>query len=108
MMVSIYRNADDSYDCTNGGVSSKHTRAFVILPHYPADQKLPDDVAILKLESHARGIARLVPNGEKRWCMFGGNFAHTSDGRFWDAVEALTGQRMYGAVAIHDRIENKD
>jgi len=37
--------------------------------------------------------------------MFGGNYAATSDSRFGEAIEKLTGQDFYGAVPIHDRKE---
>ena len=104
MMVNVLRQRDP-YDCTNGGVSSKHDRLFVFLPTTPPDYVPPADVPAMVLEMHAPGCVRLRVKGEKRWCMFGGNFAHTSDSRFTQAVEQLLGHRWYGAVAIHDRHE---
>ena len=103
MMVYVMRSSLG--DCTNGGVSSKHDQLFIKLPHYPADDKTPADVPVMVLEAHHAGCVRLRPAGEKRWCMFGGNFAHSSDSRFSEAIEKLLGHRFYGAVAIHDRIE---
>lgn len=36
--------------------------------------------------------------------MFGGNYA-TGDSRLSSLVQQLTGNRFYGAIAVHDRIE---
>jgi hypothetical protein len=52
------------------------------------------------------GIAVLKPlSARGSWTMFGGNYASTSDSRFGEAIEAITGARFYGAVPVHDRIE---
>jgi len=37
---------------------------------------------------------------------FGGNFAASSDSRFSQACRELLGHHFYGAVAIHDRVED--
>ena len=37
--------------------------------------------------------------------MMGGNYGSTSDSRFKDKLEEMLGERFYGAVAIHDRVE---
>ncbi|NKS56562.1 hypothetical protein GS504_03195 [Rhodococcus hoagii] len=39
------------------------------------------------------------------WSMAGGNYATSSDSRFSELVETLTGAR-FNAVAIHDRVEH--
>jgi hypothetical protein len=104
MMLYVLRNPE--YDASNGGVTAKHNRLYVKLPHYAADDKAPDGVPVVKLERHVPGLVRLVPESDgKKWFMFGGNFAHTSDSRFREAIEALTGNPFYGAVAVHDRTE---
>jgi hypothetical protein len=103
MMLYVLRNPE--YDASNFGISSKHNRVWVRLPH-EVDDKAPEGVPVVKLERHVPGLVRLVPESDgKRWFMFGGNFAHTSDSRFREAVEALTGHPFYGAVALHDRTE---
>ena len=38
--------------------------------------------------------------------MDGGNFAASSDSRFSQACRELLGHHFYGAVAIHDRVED--
>lgn len=39
---------------------------------------------------------------------FGGRFAYTSDSRFNEAVEALTGRNWTGAIPVHDRDMSKE
>jgi hypothetical protein len=56
------------------------------------------------------GLVRAVPvqtegnlKGQPRPCMAAsGDYISSSDSRFGDAVERLTGARFYGAVALHD------
>jgi hypothetical protein len=38
--------------------------------------------------------------------MFGGSYAATSDSRFGAAMKAVTGKSIYGALPIHDRVED--
>jgi hypothetical protein len=108
IIVSVYRNAEMSGDCTNGGPSSKVTRFCVTNVSGPFDPSADAPAAILEkgpLES-----VRLVPQSIKdsgRWYMFGGNCALTSDSRFSDTIEKLLGHRFYGAVKIHDRVEDR-
>lgn len=109
--VSVYRDARLG-DCTNGGVSSKFDRLVVVNAEGPFDPAA--DSPAMVLESHVPGCLRLVPVSLKeagRWVMFGGNYAATSDSRFRELCEQLLcqklkGQRFYGAVAIHDRVED--
>lgn len=122
--VNVFR--DSLGDCTNGGVSSKVDRLCVV--NIDGTAVPSPDCSPVILESHGRGIVRLVPavpaelpdvvrlgvdyykNGawarDGRWLMFGGNYAATSDSRFTEAAERLLGHRWYGAVAIHDRYES--
>ena len=104
LSVDVLRNAArNGYDCTNGGVSARFDRLYVEIPDTPFEPRNGEPVMVL--EQHHPGCLRLRPKDERRWCMFGGNFAHTSDSRFNEACERLLGHRRYGAVAIHDRIE---
>lgn len=108
LFVDIYRSARLG-DCTLGGISAYEAGAkevFLINIEGPFDD--PYECPIAVLESHCAGRLRIVPgnpDGTARdglWSS-GGNFAHTSDSRFMEACERLTGSRFYGAVAIHDR-----
>lgn len=105
LSISVMRDTS-SPDCTNGGVSSKHSRLCVVNVRGPSEPSA--DCPAVRLEMHFPGCLRLVPvleDGAKAWFMMGGNFGHSCDSRFSEACELLTGQRFYGAVAIHDRIE---
>lgn len=107
MLVNIYRTAGG--DCTNGGVSATADKALVVGPGIPeifAANELP--VLVLAPGLGGFKTARLVPlvlQQAKRWTMFGGNFAYTSDSRFAEAVRAIAGGSFCGAVPIHDRVE---
>ena len=103
--VNIYKS--NLGDCTNDGISSKaHELCLVNVsgPFEPSD----DCPAALLVEGNLPGTAKIVPDivkgiGNVNWYMFGGNFAYSSDARFCDAAEKLTGSR--GPIAIHDRVE---
>jgi hypothetical protein len=107
LILHVCRPADFP-DCTNGGISSRHSRLTLINAEGPFDPK-PDAPAVI-MESHVRGCLRIVPcdsDGKRLpgWFMFGGNFASTSDSRFSAKAEALLGAHFYGAIPIHDRQE---
>lgn len=113
MLVSVYRNVELPVDCSNGGISARHSKLCVVNVEGPFE---PDDeTPAVLLEPHYPGILRLVPavkNDQGRWVvprvwhMFGGNYGSTSDSRFTERCEALLGHKFYGAVAIHDRVED--
>lgn len=65
------------------------------------------DYPAAKLVKKTRGAVSLVPEKlEHKWTMMGGNYAGTPDSRFRRQVESLLGHDFYGAVAIHDRVED--
>jgi len=94
--------------CANGGITETHDRAIVVgdgIPEIFPANNMP--VLVLKKNPFG-GCAHLEPlvnDRESRWFMFGGAFGHTSDSRFRQAVESITGANYYGAVPIHDREE---
>lgn len=110
----VYREADGS-DCTNGGVSSKYRRLYVVAEHvtlqdvqelckennyYTVDQFLKLDYDFLG----SNGYCRLEPiNKGGKWNMFGGNYLISSDSRFKEYV----GYCKY-PVPILDRFESTD
>jgi hypothetical protein len=66
-----------------------------------------EDYPAAKLENHVRGAVRIVPEKlENKWTMMGGNYAGTCDSRFSRKIASLLGHDFYGAVAIHDRVED--
>jgi len=112
LLVSVYRFPLG--DCTLGGISSKAKDLCLVNVDGPfsPDEKCP---AAMLVPGNGRGLVKIVPavlddkkrySAEPRWVMMGGNFAHTSDSRFNNAVSRITGAVSYGAVPIHDRIES--
>jgi len=107
LVVYVYRNGLG--DCTLNGISSNADRLCLVNVEGPSEPR-DDCPAAYLVKGAMPGICRIVPAGEngqpeKRWTMFGGNYAANSDSRLSAAIEAITGSRFYGAVAIHDRIE---
>lgn len=90
LLVSVYRSASNNgYDCTNGGISSKHNSLILV----------GDGVAEVFEESDRNPAIRLIKRkvmGREFWIaapieagfssgfpyMFGGNFLYSSDSRF--------------------------
>lgn len=123
MIVSVYRDADSTYDCSNGGLSSLFTRLTVVNVEGPFDPTA-DRPAVMLVPGNLPGTVKLVPaenvgtdeepfyiplptnTAEYAGPMFGGNFAATSDSRWFRAIEKLTGGRGSGAIDIHDRVES--
>lgn len=104
MRIEVYRSAHRSMDCTMGGASSRCSELTVMNVEGPFEPT-PEAPAAL-LISHVPGCLRICPvEGMDRWQSMGGNFGHTSDSRFSQKCEQLTGAKFYGAVAIHDRVE---
>ena len=97
--VDVFRAARGG-DCTNGGISSRADKIFVISdgitfefgPFYE-DDAIASNIPVFVVGT-AGGRKHLKPKGETRWTMFGGNFAYSSDSR----------TPTY-PIAIHDRIE---
>ena len=117
MIVSVYRSFRERKDqlevtdCTNGGITNIETGVHQLTlvnvdgPFDP-DQNRP---AAWLLPGNVAGSVKIVPDWEYQdntWTMFGGNYAGTSDSRFTEAVEKITGATFYGAVPIHDRVEH--
>ena len=100
-------------DCTRNGISSRFRE--LILPcedgYIDIDtDNLPENFCYVRLrvigDKEIYDIrpaeikdGELVDRGGK-WYMMGGNFAYSSDSRFSKMVGG-----MYGAIAIHDRVE---
>lgn len=112
-LITILKPADGS-DCTNSGISSKHTHATLLVPEgmkgaYEPIELLGGakeiDFSSLKgavFELVRRDILGIPyfhakPLGEKRWCMFGGNYLAYSGNGFSSICQY--------PIAIHDRIE---
>jgi hypothetical protein len=117
IIVDVYRSfrENDDFlevtDCTNGGVTNCETgvhKLTLVNVDGPFDPT-PTRPAAWLVPGNVGGSAKIVPHDEytnKTWTMFGGNYAGTSDSRFTEAVEKITGATFYGAVPIHDRVEH--
>jgi len=102
LLAYVYRNG--SYDCTNGGLSSK-TESGVITGYgigedseiFAPGEENPHYVIVRDIccgKERLRAIpADLVDSG--KWTMFGGNFLYSCDSRF----------PSDSPIAIHDRVE---
>lgn len=89
---------------SNDGLSAKHTEVCVVNVDGPF--KPTDDTPAVRLVKRSTGNIVCVPIGlEDKWTMFGGAFVYTSDRRFNEAVEELSGYNHSFPVALHDRVE---
>ena len=94
-------------DSTANGISSKYSVICVGNTEGPFQptEKTPELFLAVGFQNSIKLITkREMETGQVG--MFGGNFAHSSDSRFNDKIKELTGQRLYGAVCIHDRFED--
>ena len=99
-ILSVFRDASGD-DYTMRGLSSKHKEIFVVsdgLLFASRGYFTEEEATKLGMPIFEVGIAggryHVKPKGEKRWTMFGGNFAYSCDSR--------TPQYP---IHIHDRIE---
>jgi hypothetical protein len=112
LIANIYRWSLS--DCSNGGLSSRVNEVTLVNVEGPFEPN-EDRPAALLLNGHSMGTVRVVPAVEvapggsyeaEGRPMMGGAYVATSDARFTEAVERLTGAPFYGAVALHDRYED--
>ena len=114
--VEIYRCYElGNGGCSNHGVSDIQTRPEIrgltitnIEAPFEPSQEYP--AAKLVVEKHFKyPTVRVVPQellDAGVWSMMGGSYVATSDSRFNEKIEELTGHTFYGAVALHDRTES--
>ena len=106
LRLSIYKNPLYA-KCSNGGWTEGHDELYVACPKGPCEVEA-DDPSLFVLRRNPFGTVRLEPNNAPEGCvgpMAGGSFAGTSDNRFSEMCERLTGHPWHGAVAVHDRFE---
>jgi len=114
--VEIYRCYElGNGGCSNYGVSDIQTRPHIrgltitnIEAPFEPSNEYP--AAQLVVEKHFKyPTVRVVPQellDAGAWSMMGGSYVATSDSRFNEKIEELTGHTFYGAVALHDRTES--
>lgn len=104
LFIYIYKQQEFG-DCSINGVSNRFKELCLTNVEGPSkpDEDRPE---ALLIEGNLAGTAIIVPHnllGKQR--MMGGCYGGTSDSRFSQAVERITGGRFYGAIPIHDRVE---
>ncbi|MND22857.1 hypothetical protein D3C76_165600 [compost metagenome] len=108
LIVEVYRSARMG-DCTNNGVSSRVDSLTLVNVSGPFEPSDNAPAAWLVPHRTMKGVVYIVcedPVTSGKWPMAGGNYAATSDSRFSEAVQKLTGFPVWhGAVKIHDRYE---
>lgn len=103
MIASIYDSPMGN--CSNKGISARFKKVCITNVDGPFT---PDaETPAVKLVKTRAGYVSIVPDEvADKWTMFGGAFVFTSDSRFSEAVQRMTGNVMfYGAVPLHDRVE---
>lgn len=114
LIINVYRATQSGIfadaDCTMNGISRRFNQICLVNVEGPFEPR--EDCPAAYLAKTPYGHAKIVPAGadgeiETRWTMMGGNYGATSDSRFNQAIEKLTGRPFYGALPIHDRIENQ-
>ena len=94
-------------DCTNGGVSSSPYVKGFTLTNVDGPFEPNAEWPAAKLEKGPFNSVHIKPAwNEDQHTMDGGNYAATCDSRFNSAIKELIGHHFYGAVAIHDRVED--
>lgn len=99
LIVSIYR---DNYDSTSNVF---HGRSRIVVVNADGPFEPSDDMPAAMIASNALGNPIIRPADMNARPVFGGTYGCTSDSRFREAQAAVTGQAIYGALPIHDRIE---
>jgi hypothetical protein len=98
--VSFLRHAGYG-DCSMNGVSKRFDSGILYRSEADVPAEPPKGLALLVLIDEpvcGRPYLKVRPAGEKRWCMFGGNFLWSSDSRFRQEVSERP-------IPVHDRIE---
>ena len=113
--VSVYRDAYLTMDCTNNGISARHNQIRVFWDctreaalKYCSENNIPTDDCGILIERTLFGephpkIEPLVKPIGKIGGMFGGNFAHTSNGNFYTYLRSGCSV----VIPIHDRYETQ-
>lgn len=108
LLAYVYRTGRIS-DCSNGGISASFHEVTIVNVEGPCDPS-PAAPAVKLVPGAFVGTALIVPCNKPEGRigpMMGGAYVATSDSRFSNAVERLTGHPFYGAVPFHDRFETQ-
>lgn len=104
MNVRVYRDA--SADLEGNTVSKKFDTLCII--NVPGPFSPSEDKPAAVLIRQETGNVILVPQellDSGKWFTSSGNYAYSSDHRFTDTVETMSGYPYAFPVPIHDRVE---
>lgn len=114
MLVSFYRDAARSCDCSRNGESARFVECCVVNVDGPfePDEDCPP-MMLVDDKPTGKPYPKLVPaelidgawERKSDWVMFGGNYAGTSDSRFCSAIAVFGGTRA-SIVPVFDRVES--
>lgn len=117
IIANVYRQIDSAHpngttkmvDCTNNGWSSNFNTVCVVNAEGPFDPSPSCPAVILVRHRTMNRIHAVLQQHDRegKWTMMGGNFLHSSDGRFCKLARSLLDgdDPFTGAIPIHDRIE---
>lgn len=123
LILFVYRAADHR-DCTLGGVSGKHDGLTLVGYKRASDKEWqplerhaqvfePDEnrPAVILVESkvpqhYGPHLEPVDLHESRKWTMFGGNYAGTSDSRWAELGQTIFGHDRLDVVAVHDRVES--
>ena len=99
----IYKHNGEDY--SNGGISSRFDQVCLVNVDGPFEPDAEHPACAL-VEGNLKGTLKVFAlEDNHKQISNGGCFVPTSDSRFSQAAEKILGQRFYGAVALHDRVE---
>jgi hypothetical protein len=103
--MGLYANIYDRPlgNCSNGGISAGHKRVCLVNVEGPFEPT-PDAPAARLIKTRLGNLV-CEPLGLEGKTMFGGAFVYSSDSRFGEAVQKLSGYGHPFPVGLHDRIE---
>jgi hypothetical protein len=107
MGLSAYVFDSPLGNCSNKGLSSKFKKVTIVNVEGPFEPS-PEAPAV-KLMKRVTGNlicmpVELIDSG--KWVMFGGAYICSTDSRFSEAVQKLSGYDHGFPVALHDRVES--
>lgn len=114
--VDVFKNANCyGYDCTNGGVTSRHT-SMILFWHctrdeaikYCEEKEIDTDKCLILIKRNLWGedhsyAEPLIRPKNKLGGMMGGNFVYTCDSRLYK----LNGLTCATPIPVHDRFETE-
>jgi hypothetical protein len=107
MGLSAYVFDSPLGNCSNKGLSSKFKKVTIVNVEGPFEPS-PEAPAVKLIKREYTGNLICVPVellDSGKWVMFGGAYIATSDSRFSEAVQKLSGYDHSFPVALHDRVE---